>query len=245
MSASAIPLSRAIRFYEATIGKKAVMAITGAILFLFVIGHLIGNLQIYMGREQIDGYGELLHSKPTLLWAVRSVLLACVVAHIAASLQLWLLNRNARPGSYVKKGNAGSTYASRTMMWSGPMLLAFIVYHLLHFTTGQAHPQFQYLKVYDNMVAGFRQVPASIAYIVAMCFLGMHLYHGIWSMFQSLGFSPLDRLAAPPMGRILPQSAGRVHVAGGQVIRRACFAAVSAFSGGSSLRLLALTAPPR
>jgi succinate dehydrogenase / fumarate reductase cytochrome b subunit len=75
------------------------------------------------------------------------------------------------------------------MLWSGPMLLAFIVYHLLHFTTGQAHPNFQYLKVYDNMVAGFRQVPASIAYIVAMCFLGLHLYHGIWSMFQSVGFS--------------------------------------------------------
>ena len=189
MSATAVPLNRAIRFYEATIGKKAVMAVTGAILFLFVIGHLLGNLQIYMGREQIDAYGELLHSKPSLLWAIRSFLLVCLVAHVAATFELWRLNRKARPERYVKRANAGSTYASRTMLWSGPMLLAFIVYHLLHFTTGQVHPQFQYLKVYDNMVAGFRQVPASIAYIVAMCFLGMHLYHGIWSMFQSVGFS--------------------------------------------------------
>jgi len=189
MSAPAVPLSRALRFYAAPIGKKAVMAVTGVILFLFVTGHLLGNLQIYLGREQLDAYGELLHSKPSLLWAIRSFLLACVLAHVIASLQLWLMNRSARPQGYVKSGSAGSTYASRTMMWSGPMLFAFVAYHLLHFTTGQAHPNFQYLKVYDNVVAGFRQVPASIAYIAAMVLLGLHLYHGIWSMFQSVGFS--------------------------------------------------------
>jgi succinate dehydrogenase cytochrome b subunit len=180
-------LFRAARFYEATIGKKVVMAVTGVILFGFVVGHLVGNLQIFLGREKIDAYGEFLHSKPSLLWAARSVLLLTVVFHITASIQLAHLKSEARPVGYVKKASVGSTYASRTMMWSGPIILAFVIYHLLHFTLGTVHPSFHEGRVYDNMVSGFQQIPVSIAYIVAMVLLGMHLRHGVWSMFQSIG----------------------------------------------------------
>jgi len=189
MSATAAQahLVRAARFYEATIGKKVVMAVTGVILFGFVVGHLIGNLQIFLGREKIDAYGEFLHSKPSLLWTARSVLLLAVGLHIIASIQLAGLKSKARPVGYVKKASVGSTYASRTMMWSGPIILAFVIYHLLHFTFGTVLPEFQEGHVYDNMVSGFRRIPVSIAYIVAMALLGTHLYHGIWSMFQSVG----------------------------------------------------------
>lgn len=187
-------LSRAARFYEAPIGKKAIMAMTGAILFGFVIVHLIGNLQIYLppdanGRYPIDAYGESLRHLGGLLWAARLALLASVLVHILAAIQLSIQSNAARPIGYQKKDNAHSSYASRTMMWSGPIIGAFIVYHLLHMTGGQLHPQFQDLKVHHNVVAGFKDPLASSIYIAAMAMLGMHLYHGLWSMFQSVGVS--------------------------------------------------------
>jgi succinate dehydrogenase / fumarate reductase cytochrome b subunit len=189
MSATAAQphLFRAARFYEATIGKKVVMAITGVILFGFIIGHLLGNLQIFLGREKIDAYGEFLHRTPAVLWSARIVLLVSVILHVTASIQLTLLKWRARPVKYAKKDSVGSTYASRTMMWSGPIIFTFVIYHLLHFTFGTVHPAFEPGKVYDNMVIGFRQVPVSLAYIAAMVFLGFHLQHGVWSMFQSIG----------------------------------------------------------
>jgi succinate dehydrogenase / fumarate reductase cytochrome b subunit len=175
------------RFFDSTLGKKVVMAVTGAILFGFVIVHMLGNLQVYLGPEKINAYGALLHSNPGILWAARGVLLLAVALHIVSALQLWALNRKARPVAYVRKKSVGSDYASRTMMWSGPILFFFIVYHLLHLTGGQAHPQFKEGDVYHNLVAGFQQTPAALAYIVAMIMLANHLYHGAWSMFQSLG----------------------------------------------------------
>jgi succinate dehydrogenase / fumarate reductase cytochrome b subunit len=178
-----------VRFYDSTLGKKAVMAVTGAILFGFVIVHMLGNLQVYLGPEKINSYGALLHSNPGILWIARGVLLLAVALHIVSALQLWALNRKARPASYVRKKSVRSSYASRTMMWSGPILFFFIVYHLLHFTGGQAHPQFREGDVYHNLVAGFQQTPAALAYIAAMIMLANHLYHGAWSMFQSLGVS--------------------------------------------------------
>jgi succinate dehydrogenase / fumarate reductase cytochrome b subunit len=179
-----------IGFWESTVGKKMVMAVTGAILFLFVVGHMIGNLQIYLGQEKLDHYAQTLRSLPALLWGVRLTLLVSVVLHITAATQLWLLARKARPQAYVKKKSAGSSYASRTMYWSGPILLAFIIYHILHFTTGQAlGPEFREGEVYHNVIVGFSFVPASIVYIIAMLMLGTHLYHGVWSMFQSVGIS--------------------------------------------------------
>lgn len=189
------------RFWDSTIGKKAVMAGTGFILFGFVIGHMLGNLQIYLGPEKIDAYGEFLRNTKGLLWGTRITLLICVMLHITAAVQLAGLQRKARPQPYVKKASAGSSYASRTMYWSGPILLAFIIYHLLHFTTGQVHPDFQHGVVYRNVVTGFQSVPASLFYIVAMLMLGSHLYHGVWSMFQSLGinhpkYTPLFKMLA-------------------------------------------------
>jgi succinate dehydrogenase cytochrome b subunit len=187
MSAIASPLGLASRFYAAPIGKKAVMAVTGAILFGYVVAHLIGNLQIYAGPEKIDAYAAFLHSNPGLLWVARTVLLVAVILHILAAIQLTALKNAARPVGYAKLTPTDSSYASRTMMWSGPIIAAFIIYHIMHFTLGTVHPDFEELKVYHNVVAGFSVIPVSIAYIVAMIMLGFHLHHGVWSMFQSLG----------------------------------------------------------
>jgi len=177
------------RFWDSTAGKKAVMAATGVILIGFVLGHMAGNLQVYLGPEKLDTYAAFLQNTPALLWGTRIVVASCVILHLTAALQLWLLNRKARPQAYVKKKSIGSSYASRTMMWSGPILLAFLIYHILHFTTGQAHPNFRPGAVYQNVITGFRNVPAAVAYIVAMVMLGTHLIHGVWSMFQTIGVS--------------------------------------------------------
>jgi succinate dehydrogenase cytochrome b subunit len=183
-------LQKAVRFYQASIGKKAVMAITAAVLFGYVLGHLAGNLQVYVGAEQMDRYATFLHSMPALLWAVRIFLLVCLALHITASIQLTLLKQEARPVGYVKKEAIGSTFASRSMIWSGAMIAAFVIYHLLDLTTGVANTlQYQDLHAYENLVYSFQRPVVSGFYIIAMILLGMHLYHGIWSMFQTLGFS--------------------------------------------------------
>ncbi len=182
-------LVRVVRFYESTIGKKAVMAGTGLVLFGFLIAHMLGNLQVFLGREVMNHYAETLHGNPPLLWTARLILLVSVALHIWASVQLAMLKKEARPVRYVKPGNVQASYASRTMMWSGPIIAAFVIFHLLHLTTGTVHPDFEELNAYDNVVNGFRVIPAAIAYVVAMILAGFHLSHGIWSMFQSVGFS--------------------------------------------------------
>jgi succinate dehydrogenase / fumarate reductase cytochrome b subunit len=195
-----------LAFFEAYIGKKVVMAVTGVILVLFIIGHLIGNLLIYLPAQSdgyqtvypINVYTRFLHSNPNLISAVEAFLILDVVVHIWSSFLLWLQKRRARPVGYVKKEDLPASYASRTMMWSGPIIAAFVVFHLLHLTTGSAGlgyrgpildaGQVRYFT-YQNIVHGFRHIPVSIAYIVAMVLLSMHLYHGAWSMFQSVGAS--------------------------------------------------------
>jgi succinate dehydrogenase / fumarate reductase cytochrome b subunit len=195
-------LHKAIRFYQASIGKKAVMAATGVVLFGYLVGHLAGNMQVYLGQQQMDNYAAFLHSMPALLWGVRLLLLVCVVMHIVASIQLTRLKQEARPVGYIKKKEVGSSYASRTMMWSGPIIAAFVIYHILDLTTGAANTaQFRELHAYENLVYSFRRIPVSGFYIFAMLLLGAHLYHGLWSMFQSMGFShprytPLIKRAA-------------------------------------------------
>lgn len=179
---------RAFGFYRAMIGKKVLVAATGVVMFGYLVGHLAGNLLIFQSREALDAYGAFLHASPGLLWGTRIILLLSVAMHIVASLQLARLKQIARPVGYRKYEPIASSYASRTMLWSGPMIAAFVVYHLLHFTFGVVHP-FEPGRVYDNMVRGFSQAPVSAAYIVAMVLLGMHLYHGLWSMFQTLGVS--------------------------------------------------------
>lgn len=193
MSAVAVnsTLARGVFFYRTTIGKKVVMAVTGIVMFGFLIGHMAGNLQFFLGREVLNAYAETLHHNAALLWTVRIGLLVSVALHIVAAVQLAVLQRSARPVSYYRRKPVGSSYAARTMYWSGPIIALFIVYHLLHLTLGVpgVHPSYEYLNAYDNVVYGFSQPLATIAYIVAMILVGMHLYHGLWSMFQSLGFA--------------------------------------------------------
>ena len=213
MSAAAAQASQ--RFYSSTVGKKAVMAVSGAILFLFVVGHLIGNLQIYEGPEKLNNYSVLLHSMPALLWTVRVVLLVMVALHIWSSVRLGLRNIDARPTGYVNKKSAGSTYASRTMYWSGPIILAFVIYHLLDFTWGTVNPRFEEGNVYANVVGSFQVIPIAAFYIFAMLLLCMHLYHGLWSMFQSLGFhhprhTPILRRAAAAVAILI--AAGNISI---------------------------------
>jgi succinate dehydrogenase / fumarate reductase cytochrome b subunit len=177
------------------------MAVSGCILFSFVVSHLIGNLQIYEAPEKIGNYSRFLKSMPALLWGARITLLVMVVLHIWSSVQLALRNNAARPTGYVKKKAAGSSYASRTMYWSGPIILAFVIYHLLDFTFGVVNPGFEEGKVHRNVVASFQAIPVSAFYIIAMVLLCIHLYHGLWSMFQTLGvnhprYTPLIRRGA-------------------------------------------------
>ncbi len=171
------------------IAIKAAMAVSGAILFLYVVGHLAGNLQFFAGPAQINAYGRFLHSMPVVLWGVRTLLLAMVLLHIWSSVVLALRKRQARPQGYVRKKAIHSSYASRTMYWSGPILAVFVVYHLLDFTAGKVNPGFQEGEIYGNMVRGFSVPWVSAFYIIAMGMLCLHLFHGVWSMFQTLGFS--------------------------------------------------------
>jgi succinate dehydrogenase / fumarate reductase cytochrome b subunit len=177
------------RFYDSTIGKKAIMALTGAILFGFLVGHMLGNLQVFLGRDVMNAYAETLHGNPPLLWGVRILLLVSVVLHTWAAIQLTALKAAARPVAYVKPSNVQATPGSRTMMLSGPVIALFVIGHLLHLTTGTIHPNFVELKAYENVVAGFTNPIASGLYVIAMVLVGFHLSHGIWSMFQSMGFS--------------------------------------------------------
>ena len=186
-----MPQAATTTFWRSSIGRKVVMAVTGAILFGFVLGHLAGNLTVYLGPEALNGYAvflrQFLHGAG--LWIARAVLLLSVILHIWSATSLTLSSRAARPVGYRERQWTESTYASRTMRWSGVIILLFVIYHLLHFTFGTVHPSFVEGDVYHNFVTGFQSVPVSIAYIVAMIFLGLHLRHGVWSMFQTLGLA--------------------------------------------------------
>jgi succinate dehydrogenase / fumarate reductase cytochrome b subunit len=183
------PASRVHGFFSATIVKKAVMALTGVILFGFVAGHLLGNLQIFLGPERLNAYAAFLKGNLELLWGTRIVLLASVTAHIVVTIQLYQIKTKARPVAYAKKNNSHSSVASRSMYLTGPMIAAFVIYHLLHLTVGAVHPQFSETDVYSNVIYGFQHVVVSIAYTVAIGLLCLHLRHGIYSMFQTLGVS--------------------------------------------------------
>jgi succinate dehydrogenase / fumarate reductase cytochrome b subunit len=189
-------LRRAATFYDSVIGKKIVMAVTGFILFGFVLVHMAGNLQVFLpvgpdGIAPLDHYSEHLRVLPPLLWGARLVLLASVVLHILAAWQLtWRNKFEARTFSrYVKHTAIASDYASRTMVWSGPIIFFYVIYHLLDLTFGTANPHFVEGKVFNNVVASFQNPVVAVFYIVANILLALHLYHGVWSMFQTLGVS--------------------------------------------------------
>jgi succinate dehydrogenase / fumarate reductase cytochrome b subunit len=184
-------MPRTATLLGSSIGKKVVMAVTGLVLFGFVVGHMIGNLQLFLGREALNDYAvflrHFLHGQG--LWIARAWLLVAVGLHIWAATSLTLSNWSARPVGYRLWQARESTYASRTMVWSGPILALFIVYHLLHFTTGTLHPDFIEGDVFHNVVVGFQNPFVSAFYVLAMLALGLHMYHGVWSMLQSLGLS--------------------------------------------------------
>ncbi len=195
MTAIPIPFRVRLPYVSSTIARKAVMAVTGLILFVFVLGHLVGNLTLYLGPEAINGYGRFLRTVAHggALWVVRAALLAAVVLHIWSATSLTLDSWAARPKGYKRWTARDSTYASRTMRWGGVIVGAFIVFHLLHFTLGTVHPDFRPGDVYHNVVAGFQVWPVSAFYLVAMVLLALHLDHGVWSMCQTLGLTAHPR----------------------------------------------------
>ena len=186
--------------FRSSLGKKYLMAVSGLALFGFVIVHMLGNLQVFLGPEYINQYGYFLQSKPELVWASRIGLLALVGVHIWAAIKLSAENRAARPKPYGHFKVVAASYASRTMLVSGLVLVAFIVYHLLHFTvqvdavnfTGESFKTLEDAKerhdIYNMMVIGFSNPIVSIFYIISMGLLCLHLSHGVSSMFQSLGW---------------------------------------------------------
>jgi succinate dehydrogenase / fumarate reductase, cytochrome b subunit len=176
-------------FLASTIGKKIVMAGSGTILAGFVLAHMLGNLQLYLGADALNAYSvwlrEVLHGAG--LWIARAVLLAALGLHVWAAASLTVADRAARPVRYREFEPRESTYASRTMRWSGVLLFAFVVYHLLDLTFGTVNPSFQSGNVFHNVVASFRVVPVALLYVVAMLLLWLHLRHGMWSMLRTLG----------------------------------------------------------
>ncbi|HEX5580997.1 MAG TPA: succinate dehydrogenase cytochrome b subunit [Gemmatimonadaceae bacterium] len=188
-----------LSFWRSTIGKKAVMAVTGLIGVGFVIGHMLGNLQMFQGAEKMNAYAHFLKSLGGLLWLARLILIAALVLHVVAAYQLTRMRAAARPVGY-KHGSQRevSTLASRTMRWGGVLVLVFIVFHILHFTTLDIFPSYSATDVYGNVIHGFSIWWVTLFYVVAMVFLGLHLYHGAWSSFRTLGAT---KMSAHPLRR--------------------------------------------
>jgi len=190
---------RVVALWHTMVGKKVVMAVTGVVLILFVIAHMLGNLKIFSGPDEINAYSRFLRevgmpelAYGQLLWVVRIILLACVGLHVTAAVQLSRMSWAARPLAYSVKRNVETTFAARLMRWGGALLVAFIAFHLLHLTAGAVGfrlRQFKDLAVYQNVVAAFSVWPIALFYVVAMGALSLHLYHGIWSMLQTLGWN--------------------------------------------------------
>lgn len=185
-------MKKALTLYGTSVGKKAVVAVSGLILFGFVIVHMVGNLQVFAGPAALNAYARTLRGVPELLWVARLVLLVAVIGHIAASLALVRSSAAARPVAYRETRRLATSYAARTMKWSGPLLAAFVIFHLAHLTWpglpvgGRAYDP---RDVYGNVVSGFQVAWVTAIYLVAQMLLGLHLYHGAWSLFQSLGLS--------------------------------------------------------
>ena len=195
-------MNRLAVFWQSSVGKKAVMAVTGLILVAYLLTHVLANLLVFSGPERINRYAQLLHSSGAALWGVRLILLAALILHIIAATQLAIRSRAARPEPYAGgRDPQVSTFAARTIRWGGALILLFLVYHILHFTTGSAHLDFVELNPYHNVTTGFRNPLVAAVYLLAMAAVGLHLYHGVWSSGRSLGLSqpsprPLRRQVA-------------------------------------------------
>jgi succinate dehydrogenase / fumarate reductase cytochrome b subunit len=183
--------SRLITFWDSSIGKKTVMAITGLIGFGFSLGHMSGHLITFRGPEAYNAYAHFLQQTKPLLWGTRIVLLLSVILHAQAAFTLWSRNHSARPRRYKQRKDIATNYAARTMRYGGVFLLLFLAYHIAHFTLGATSRldgvPFQASNPYNNVVFSFQQPVIAGLYIAAMVVLGFHLYHGVWSLMQSLG----------------------------------------------------------
>jgi succinate dehydrogenase / fumarate reductase cytochrome b subunit len=182
--------TRAIRFYATTIGKKVVMAVSGFVVVGWLFLHMLGHVAAFSGRTTYNAYAALLADRPPILWGQRLVLAAALIAHISAAFQLWALNNEARPRSYAQRKDLATNYAALTMRYGGLVLLSFIIYHVLHLTVGMTgHLGYEFVQgdVYNNLVLGFQRPLVVAFYLVAQVALGMHLYHGIWSLTQTMG----------------------------------------------------------
>jgi len=193
-------MRKALSLLDTTIGKKIVMALSGLVWFGFTLGHMAGNLQIFLGPEVFNGYSVGIHDLGALLWLARAIMFVAFVLHVWMALQLITLSAAARPVDYAKKTRRKASFASLTMKFSGLTLLFFVLYHLAHFTfpgiAMGAYEHQHYSMVYSNFVNGF-SVPWVVAlYVAAMVSLGFHLYHGSVSLFQTLGVNHPQRNAA-------------------------------------------------
>ena len=204
-------------FYRSTIGKKIIMGVTGLIGVGFVILHMAGNLQVFIGQDKLNSYGAMLHGPlAEITWLLRIVLIVAVILHVLMAYQLTQLSAAARPIGYQKQTSQVSTLASRTMKYGGVLLLVFIVFHILHFTTETIDPggwrgmtdSQGHRDVYGNIIASFRIWWVALFYIVSMLALGLHLYHGAWSSVRTLGYAksspnPLHRRIALAIAAIV------------------------------------------
>ena len=183
--------------YQSAVGKKWAMAVSGIMLLGFVLVHMIGNLKVYLGPEDINHYGEWLREiavpalpRTVFLWLLRGGLIAAFAVHMHAAYALTRMNHRARPTKYASdRDYVAANFASRTMRWTGIIVILFVVFHLADLTWGTANPDFVRGEVYDNMVASFDRIPVAAAYIVANLALSIHIFHGAWSLFASLGVS--------------------------------------------------------
>jgi succinate dehydrogenase / fumarate reductase cytochrome b subunit len=191
------PVPPVLQFYRSAIGKKWVMAVTGAILMSFVVVHLVGNIKLFLSKEELNLYGEALRDMPGhilprtwLLWFFRIGLIVSFALHIHAATTLTILNRRARPQRYRSpRDYVAASYASRTMRWTGVIVALFLLFHLMDLTWGNANPEYLRGDPYNNLVYSLQRVPVAITYALAVIALGLHLYHGAWSMFQSMGIN--------------------------------------------------------
>jgi succinate dehydrogenase / fumarate reductase cytochrome b subunit len=186
-----------IAFYRSAVVKKWLMAVSGIILLGYVLAHMVGNLKVFIGKSAINTYAEWLRNlgepalpRTVVLWSLRTVLIAAFFIHIIAAYQLTRMNHRARPVKYQSpRDYAAANFASRTMRWTGIIIGLFVIFHLLDLTWGPANPHFVRGDPYDNLLESFHRVPIAIVYILANIALGIHIFHGAWSMFQSLGWN--------------------------------------------------------
>jgi len=202
------PAARMPTFFGTTVGKKLVMALTGAVLFVFVVFHLLGNLLIFWGPDELNRYAEVLKALGGYIWIARLTLLAALMLHVFCAVQLTITGWRARPVSYSVRRDMETNYAARTMIISGPLIFLYAIYHLLMFTFLATGPGYSRTDVYGNVVAAFRVPAISAVYVVAMLVLGVHLYHGVWSMLHTAGISnpgykSVRRIVAPVVAMVI------------------------------------------